>query len=213
MWRHPRTGDSGWGCQPSAGTGRGDQVMMEMLSRWQFGVTITYHFLFVPLTIGLALLVAVMQVLAYRRRDQTWERLARFFGTLFLINFAMGVVTGIVQEFQFGMNWSDYSVFVGNIFGAPLAMEGLLAFFAESTFIALWLFGRNRLSPLVHTLSICVVSLGTIVSAFFILSANSWMQHPVGYRIVGHKAELTDFWAVLGNSTLWAASAHTVLAA
>jgi cytochrome bd ubiquinol oxidase subunit I len=184
-----------------------------LLSRWQFGVTITYHFLFVPLTIGLALLVAVMQVLAYRRRDQTWERLARFFGTLFLINFAMGVVTGIVQEFQFGMNWSDYSVFVGNIFGAPLAMEGLLAFFAESTFIALWLFGRNRLSPLVHTLSICVVSLGTIVSAFFILAANAWMQHPVGYRIVGGKAELTDFWAVLRNSTLWAEFSHTVLAA
>ena len=125
----------------------------------------------------------------------------------------MGVVTGIVQEFQFGMNWSNYSVFVGNIFGAPLAMEGLLAFFLESTFIGLWLFGRNRLPPLVHTLSICVVSLGTIVSAFFILAANAWMQHPVGYRIVGNKAELTDFWAVLRNSTLWAEFSHTVLAA
>ncbi len=187
--------------------------MNVLLSRWQFGVTITYHFLFVPLTIGLAMLVAVMQVLAYVRHDELWERLSRFFGILFLINFAMGVVTGIVQEFQFGMNWSSYSVFVGNIFGAPLAMEGLLAFFAESTFIGLWLFGRNRLPPLVHTLSICVVSLGTIVSAFFILTANAWMQHPVGYRIVGHKAELTDFWAVLGNSTLWAEWTHTVLAA
>jgi cytochrome bd ubiquinol oxidase subunit I len=187
--------------------------MKVLLDRWQFGVTITYHFLFVPLTIGLALLVAVMQVLAYRRRDETWERLTRFFGTLFLINFAMGVVTGIVQEFQFGMNWSNYSVFVGNIFGAPLAMEGLLAFFAESTFIALWLFGRNRLPPLAHTLSICVVSVGTVVSAFFILAANAWMQHPVGYRIVGGKAELTDFWAMLRNSTLWAEFSHTVLAA
>jgi cytochrome d ubiquinol oxidase subunit I len=167
--------------------------MKVLLDRWQFGVTITYHFLFVPLTIGLAFLVAIMQVLAYRRRDEVWERLTRFFGTLFLINFAMGVVTGIVQEFQFGMNWSNYSVFVGNIFGAPLAMEGLLAFFAESTFIALWMFGRNRLPPPAHTLSICVVSLGTIVSAFFILTANAWMQHPVGYRIVGNKAELTDF--------------------
>ena len=127
--------------------------MKVLLSRWQFGVTITYHFLFVPLTIGLAFLVAIMQVLAYRRKDAVWERLTRFFGTLFLINFAMGIVTGIVQEFQFGMNWSNYSVFVGNIFGAPLAMEGLLAFFAESTFIGLWLFGRNRLPPLVHTLS------------------------------------------------------------
>jgi cytochrome d ubiquinol oxidase subunit I len=184
-----------------------------LLSRWQFGVTITYHFLFVPLTIGLALLVAVMQVLAYRRRDRNWDRLARFFGTLFLINFAMGIVTGIVQEFQFGMNWSNYSVFVGNIFGAPLAMEGLLAFFAESTFIGIWLFGRHKLPPLVHTISICLVSLGTVVSAFFILTANAWMQHPVGYRIVGHKAELTDFWAVLRNSTLWAEFSHTVLAA
>ena len=154
-----------------------------------------------------------MQVLAYRRKDAVWERLTRFFGTLFLINFAMGIVTGIVQEFQFGMNWSNYSVFVGNIFGAPLAMEGLLAFFLESTFIGLWLFGRNRLPPLVHTLSICIVSLGTMVSAFFILTANAWMQHPVGYRIVGNKAELTDFWAVLRNSTLWAEFSHTVLAA
>ncbi len=191
--------------------------MKVLLSRWQFGVTITYHFLFVPLTIGLALLVAVMQVEAYRTKDEAWERLTRFFGTLFLINFAMGIVTGIAQELQFGMNWSNYSVFVGNIFGAPLAMEGLLAFFAESTFVGLWIFGRNRLPPLAHTLCICLVSLGTIVSAFFILTANAWMQHPVGYRIVGHgagrKAELTDFWAVLRNSTLWAEFSHTVLAA
>jgi cytochrome d ubiquinol oxidase subunit I len=187
--------------------------MKVLLSRWQFGVTITYHFLFVPLTIGLALLVAVMQVLAYTRKEEAWERLSRFFGTLFLINFAMGVVTGIVQEFQFGMNWSNFSVFVGNIFGAPLAMEGLLAFFLESTFIGLWLFGRHRLPPLVHTMSICLVSLGTVVSAFFILAANAWMQHPVGYRIVGNKAELTNFWAVLRNSTLWAEFSHTVLAA
>ncbi|HEX4255720.1 MAG TPA: cytochrome ubiquinol oxidase subunit I [Streptosporangiaceae bacterium] len=187
--------------------------MKVLLSRWQFGVTITYHFLFVPLTIGLALLVAVMQVLAYRKRDPVWERLTWYFGVLFLINFAMGVVTGIVQEFQFGMNWSNYSVFVGNIFGAPLAMEGLLAFFAESTFIAVWLFGRHRLPPLARALSICVVSVATVVSAFFILTANAWMQHPVGYRIVGHQAQLTDFWAVLRNPTLWAEWTHTVLAA
>jgi cytochrome bd ubiquinol oxidase subunit I len=187
--------------------------MKVLLSRWQFGVTITYHFLFVPLTIGLALLVAVMQVLAYRKRDPVWERLTWYFGMLFLINFAVGVVTGIVQEFQFGMNWSNYSVFVGNIFGAPLAMEGLLAFFAESTFIGVWLFGRQLLPPLVRALSICVVSVATTVSAFFILTANAWMQHPVGYRIVGNKAELTNFWALLGNSTLWAEWTHTVLAA
>ncbi len=118
-----------------------------LLSRWQFGITITYHFVFVPLTIGLAFLVAVMQVLAYRTKDEEWERLARFFGTLFLINFAMAIVTGIVQEFQFGMNWSNYSVFVGNIFGALLAMEGLLAFFVESTFIGLWIPGPRRSYP------------------------------------------------------------------
>jgi cytochrome d ubiquinol oxidase subunit I len=187
--------------------------MNVLLSRWQFGVTITYHFLFVPLTIGLALLVAVMQTLAYRRRDAEWERLSRFFGTLFLINFAVGVVTGIVQEFQFGTNWSNYSVFVGNIFGAPVAIEGLLAFFMESTFIGLWMFGRGRLSPRLHMLSIWMVSLGTVLSAFFILAANAWMQHPVGYRVVGDKAELTDFWAVLRNSTLWVEFPHTVLAA
>jgi cytochrome d ubiquinol oxidase subunit I len=125
----------------------------------------------------------------------------------------MGIVTGTVQEFQFGMNWSSYSVFVGNIFGAPLAFEGLLVFFAESTFIGLWVFCRKRLPPLAHTISICLVSLGTVVSALFILAANAWMQHPVGYRIVGNRAELTDFWAVLGNSTLWAEFSHTVLAA
>jgi cytochrome d ubiquinol oxidase subunit I len=187
--------------------------MNVLLSRWQFGVTITYHFLFVPLTIGLALLVAVMQTLAYRKRDEGWERLSRFFGTLFLINFAMGVVTGIVQEFQFGMNWSNYSVFVGNIFGAPLAIEGLLAFFMESTFIGLWMFGRGRLPAWLHTAAIWMVSLGTVLSALFILAANAWMQHPVGYRITGGKAELTDFWALLANSTLWAEFPHTVLAA
>ncbi len=187
--------------------------MTTLLDRWQFGITIVYHFLFVPLTIGLALLVAVMQTLAYRRKDEAWDRLAWFFGRIFLINFALGVVTGIVQEFQFGMNWSNYSVFVGNIFGAPLAIEGLLAFFMESTFLGLWIFGRGRLSARLHLLTIWMVSLGTVLSALFILMANAWMQHPVGYRIVDHKAELTDFWAVVGNSTLWAEFSHTVLAA
>jgi cytochrome d ubiquinol oxidase subunit I len=187
--------------------------MVTALDRWQFGVTIVYHFLFVPLTIGLALLVAWMQTLAYRRRDSDWDRLARFFGRLFLLNFAMGVVTGIVQEFQFGMNWSVYSIFVGNIFGAPLAMEGLLAFFLESTFLGLWVFGRDRLSPRLHLACIWMVAFGSTVSALFILAANAWMQHPVGYRIVDHKALLTDIWAVFGNSTLWEEFFHTVLAA
>src|ERR1700722_6373566 len=155
--------------------------MKVLLDRWQFGVTITYHFLFVPLTIGLAFLVAIMQVLAYRRRDEFWERLTRFFGTLFLINFAMGVATGIVQEFQFGMNWSNYSRFVGDVFGAPLAIEGLLAFFLESTFLGLWIFGWDRLPKKLHLATIWLASIGTILSAYFILAANSWMQHPVGY--------------------------------
>ncbi|MGH3246194.1 MAG: cytochrome ubiquinol oxidase subunit I [Trebonia sp.] len=190
-----------------------DGPMIVLLDRLQFGVTILYHFLFVPLTIGLALLVAVMQTLAYLRKDAEWDLLSRFFGRLFLINFAMGVVTGIVQEFQFGMNWSNYSIFVGNIFGAPLAIEGLLAFFMESTFIGLWIFGRGKLPPLVHLATIWLVSIGTMLSAFFILAANSWMQHPVGYKIVDHKAVLTDFWALLTNSTLWVEFPHTLLAA
>jgi cytochrome d ubiquinol oxidase subunit I len=190
-----------------------ERAVTVLLDRWQFGVTIVYHFLFVPLTIGLALLVAWMQTLAYRRDEPDWDRLSRFFGRLFLINFAMGLVTGIVQEFQFGMNWSDYSVFVGNIFGAPLAMEGLLAFFMESTFLGLWVFGRGRLSKRLHLATIWLVAAGTTMSALFILAANAWMQHPVGYKIVGHKALLTDIWAVFANSTLWAEFSHTVLAA
>jgi cytochrome bd ubiquinol oxidase subunit I len=172
-----------------------------LLDRWQFGVTIVYHFLFVPLTIGLGLLVATMQTFAYRRKDPEWDQLARFFGRLFLINFAMGVVTGIVQEFQFGMNWSDYSVFVGNIFGAPLAIGGLLAFFMESTFLGLWIYGRGKLSPRVHLATIWLASVGSVLSALFILAANAWMQHPVGYRIVHHRALLTNFWVVIGNTT------------
>ena len=183
------------------------------LARWQFAVVTIFHFFFVPVTIGLGVVVASMQTLAYRRKDAVWEQLTRFFGRLFLINLAVGVVTGIVLEFQFGMNWSSYSVFVGNIFGAPLAIEGLLAFFLESTFVGLWIFGRGRLSPRVHLATIWLTSAGTVLSAFFILAANSWMQHPVGYTLVHDKAVLTDFWAVLGNSTLWAAFLHTVTAA
>ena len=187
--------------------------MGEFLARWQFGLTTIFHFFFVPVTIGLCFMVATMQTLAYRRRDESWDRLSRFFGRLMLINIAVGVVTGIVLEFQFGMNWSAYSIFVGNIFGAPLAIEGLLAFFLESTFIGLWIFGRNRLSARLHLATIWIVSVGTVLSAFFILAANSWMQHPVGYRLENGKAVLTSFWAVLGNSTLWAAFAHTIAGA
>ena len=183
------------------------------LARWQFAIVTVFHFFFVPMTIGLAFLVAVMQTLALVRQDPTWDRLSRFFGRIFLISLAVGVVSGIVLEFEFGLNWSAFSIFVGNIFGAPLAIEGLLAFFIESTFIGLWIFGRERLSPRVHLATIWLVSIGTVLSAFFILAANAWMQHPVGYTVEGGQAVLTNFWAVLANSTLWASFVHTVVAA
>jgi cytochrome d ubiquinol oxidase subunit I len=185
------------------------------LARWQFGITTVFHFLFVPLTIGLGLLVAVLQTASYRTGDLAYERMTRFFGKLFLVNFAIGVVTGIVQEFQFGMDWSRYSVFVGNIFGAPLAIEGLLAFFLESTFLGIWIFGRGRVSKRIHLASIWLASLGTILSAAFIVAANSWMQHPVGYAIdpTTHQAVMTNFWAVMTNSTFIAAYGHVLFAA
>ena len=185
------------------------------LARWQFGITTVYHFLFVPLTIGLGFVVAGMQTAWYRTRKPEYLRMTRFFGKLFLINFAIGVVTGIVQEFQFGMNWSAYSRFVGDIFGAPLAMEGLLAFFLESTFLGLWIFGWDRLPKKVHLATIWAAATGTLISAFFILAANSWMQHPVGFHIdaAQHRAELTSIGAVLTNSTLWVTFPHTILAA
>ena len=183
------------------------------LARWQFGITTVYHFLFVPLTIGLAAWVAICQTAWYRTGNEQWKRATKFWGKLMLISFALGVVTGIVQEFQFGMNWSNYSRFVGDIFGAPLAMEGLAAFFVESTFLGLWIFGWGKLSPKVHLACIWAVSLSTALSAFFILAANSWMQHPVGYELVDGKAELTSIFAVLGNSTALYAFAHTLLAA
>ena len=180
------------------------------LSRWQFGITTVYHFIFVPLTIGLSLVVACMQTAWVVRKDAVYLRMTKFFGKIFLINFAVGVVTGIVQEFQFGMNWSAYSRFVGNVFGAPLAMEALLAFFMESTFIGLWIFGWNKLSPRLHLATIWLAAIGTSLSAYFILAANAWMQHPVGYRVVpgSHKVELTSIFAVLTNSTAIAAWTH-----
>jgi len=180
------------------------------LSRWQFGITTVYHFIFVPLTIGLSLVVACMQTAWLIKKDPAYLRMTKFFGKIFLINFAVGVVTGIVQEFQFGMNWSAYSQFVGNVFGAPLAMEALLAFFMESTFIGLWIFGWDKLSPRVHLATIWLAAIGTSLSAYFILAANSWMQHPVGYRVdpVTHKVLLTSIVALLTNSTALAAWPH-----
>jgi cytochrome bd ubiquinol oxidase subunit I len=185
------------------------------ISRWQFGITTVYHFIFVPLTIGLAPLLAIMQTVWVVTGNTAWYRLTKFFGKLFLINFAIGVATGIVQEFQFGMNWSEYSKFVGDVFGAPLAMEGLFAFFFESTFIGLWIFGWSRLPKLVHLACIWIVAFGVNASAFFIIVANSFMQHPVGahYNPATRRAELDDIWALLSNNTAQAAFSHTVTGA
>jgi cytochrome d ubiquinol oxidase subunit I len=185
------------------------------IARWQFGITTVYHFLFVPLTIGLTALVAVMETLWLRTKRPEWLRLTKFFGKLMLINFAIGVVTGIVQEFQFGMNWSDYSRFVGDVFGAPLAIEALLAFFMESTFLGLWIFGWDKLPRGLHAGCMWLVHLGTLASSWFILAANSWMQHPVGYRYnpTTGRAELTDFAAVMFNKVQLATFPHVILAA
>jgi cytochrome d ubiquinol oxidase subunit I len=182
------------------------------LARIQFATTSIYHFLFVPLTLGLGPLVAIMQTIWHRTGNDAWLRLTRFFGTLLLINFAIGVATGLVQEFEFGMNWSVYSKFVGNVFGAPLAIEGLAAFMLESTFLGLWIFGWNRLSPRIHLATIWIAVLGTWLSAYFILVANSWMQHPVGYKIVNGEAHLTSVWALLSNGFALRAYVHTILA-
>jgi cytochrome bd ubiquinol oxidase subunit I len=182
------------------------------LARAQFATTSIYHFIFVPLTLGLAPLVAIMQTIWYRTGVDAWLRLTRFFGTLLLINFAIGVATGLVQEFQFGMNWSVYSQFVGGVFGAPLAIEGLAAFMLEATFLGLWIFGWDRLSPRLHLATIWVVALGSWLSAYFILVANSWMQHPVGYKMVDGEAQLTDVWALLSNEFALRAYLHVLLA-
>jgi cytochrome d ubiquinol oxidase subunit I len=182
------------------------------LARVQFATTSIYHFLFVPLTLGLGPLVAIMQTLWHRTGDEAWLRLTRFFGTLFLINFAIGVATGLVQEFEFGMNWSVYSRFVGDVFGPPLAIEGLAAFMLESTFLGLWIFGWNRLSPRLHLATLWIAVVGTWLSGYFILVANSWMQHPVGYKIVNGEAQLTSVWALLSNGFALRAYLHTMLA-
>ena len=182
------------------------------LARAQFATTSIYHFLFVPLTLGFAPMVATMQTIWHRKHDDAWLRLTKFFGTLLLINFAIGVATGLVQEFQFGMAWSVYSNFVGGVFGAPLAIEGLAAFMLEATFLGLWIFGWNRLSPRVHLATIWIAALATWLSAYLILVANSWMQRPVAYKLVNGKAQLTNVGALLSNSFALRAYLHTILA-
>ena len=185
------------------------------MARWQFGITIVYHYFFVPVTISMSLLVAIMQTMWYRTGEDRYLRLTKFYGKLFLINFATGVVTGIVQEFQFGMNWSEYSRFVGDIFGAPLALEALLAFFLESTFLGLWIFGWDKLPKKIHLAAIWLAAIGTMLSALFILAANSFMQNPVGatYNPVTDRAEMTDFLALLTNPVFFATFPHTITAA
>jgi cytochrome d ubiquinol oxidase subunit I len=186
----------------------------ETMARWQFGITTVYHFLFVPLTISLAFLTAGLQTAWVRTGAAKYFKATKFWGKLLLINLALGVATGIVQEFQFGMNWSAYSKFVGDIFGAPLAMEALLAFFFESTFIGLWIFGWERLPKKIHLGCIWMVAIGTALSAYFILAANSWMQHPVGYTIGANgRAQLTDIGKVLFQETTLVVVFHTLTAA
>ncbi len=173
------------------------------LARLQFGIVTVYHFLFVPLTLGLSVLLAILETKYVTSRDEQVRTMVRFWGKLFLINFAIGVATGIVQEFQFGMNWSSYSRFMGDIFGAPLAIEALLAFYMESTFLGVWIFGWDKLSPKVHAAVMWLVAIGSNVSAVWILAANSFMQHPVGYVLRNGRAEMKDFWAIIGNPHLW----------
>jgi cytochrome d ubiquinol oxidase subunit I len=182
-----------------------------ILSRVQFAVVAAFHFVFVPLTLGLSVLVAYMETRYVRTGDEMYLRMTKFWGKLFLINFAIGVVTGLTLEFQFGMNWAEYSKYVGDIFGAPLAIEATVAFFLESTFIGLWIFGWNRVSKKVHALSIWLVALASSLSALWILLANGWMQHPVGYVLRGGRAEMVDFAAMLTNAFSWYKFFHAVL--
>lgn len=186
-----------------------------LLGRLQFAIVTVYHFFFVPLTLGLGIMVALMQTAYYRTNNDAYKRMTKFWGKLFVINFAMGVVTGIVQEFQFGMNWSEYSRFMGDIFGAPLAIEALLTFFLESVFIGVWLFGWDRISKGLHLTAIWCVSIGSLMSAFWILVANSFMQEPVGYALVEQasgamRAEMVDFPALILNPHVWVQFPHVI---
>ena len=185
-----------------------------MLSRLQFAVAVFFHFIFVPLTLGLSIILAWMETRYVRTGDEFWKKQAKFWGKLFLINFTLGVVTGITLEFQFGTNWSRYSEYVGDIFGSLLAIEATVAFFLESTFLAVWHFGWNKVSKKMHLASIYIVAIAGNLSALWIILANGFMQHPVGYTInetLG-RAELANFWEVVTNGYAWGMYAHTVLA-
>ena len=186
-----------------------------LLARIQFAATTVFHFFFVPITIGMVFLIAIFESIYVKTGDEHYKRITKFFGHLFLINFAVGVVTGILQEFQFGMNWSEYSSFVGDVFGPSLAVEALLAFYLESTFIGIWIFSWEKINKKLHAMCIWLVSIGTLMSAFWILSANSFMQHPVGVKyvensVIGKKAEMIDFFAIIKNPYLWNQFPHVV---
>ena len=189
-----------------------------LLARIQFAATTVFHFFFVPITIGMVFLIAIFESIYVKTGDEHYKRITKFFGHLFLINFAVGVVTGILQEFQFGMNWSEYSSFVGDVFGPSLAVEALLAFYLESTFIGIWIFSWEKINKKLHAMCIWLVSIGTIMSAFWILSANSFMQHPVGVKyvennVIGKKAEMIDFFAIIKNPYLWNQFPHILATA
>ncbi len=186
------------------------------LARWQFAITTVYHFFFVPLTLGLSIFVAIIETMYVRTGKEVYRRMTKFWGTLFVINFAMGVVTGIVQEFQFGLNWSEYSRFVGDIFGAPLAIEALLAFFLESTFLGIWIFGWDRISKKLHATAIWLVAIGSNLSALWILIANSFMQQPQGYKLITDeagnviRAQMTSFADLVFNPNVWVQFPHVL---
>ena len=181
------------------------------LARLQFALTSIYHWLFVPLTLGMTAVVAILEWTYVATKNDVYKKMAKFWGKLFLINFAMGVVTGIVQEFHFGMNWSEYSRFMGDIFGAPLALEALTAFFLESTFMGVWIFGWDRLSSKAHAIVATLVAIGTNLSAFWILVANSFMQHPVGYVVRNGRAEMENFTTIIANGYVVGQLSHIVL--
>ncbi len=185
-----------------------------ILARWQFAITTIFHFFFVPLTLGLSIFVAILETRYVRTGDEIYKKMAKFWGKIFLINFAIGVVTGIVQEFQFGMNWSEYSRFMGDIFGAPLAIEALLAFYMESTFIGLWIFGWEKLSKKVHLTTAWLVAIGSNISALWILIANSFMQYPTGYTLdpQSGRALMSDFFELIFNPNVLHQFPHVLMA-
>ena len=187
-------------------------LTIENLARFQFAMTTIFHFFFVPLSVGMVFMVMLMEIIYVKTGDEKWKTRTKFFGSIMLLSFAVGVVTGIIQEFQFGMNWSNYSRFVGDIFGAPLAVEALLAFFMESTFLGIWIFGWDRIGKKLHLTTIILTFLGSTLSALWILAANSWMQNPVGYHVTGGRATLTSFGALLTNPQTILEFSHVVTA-